>query len=297
MRVLFGILLILLISSVSIADSCIDWFVASKIDSSSSDCEMNCSILATDLGTFECPGRCSDFCKKQAKCDNDLFWKKQFDDRRPKNWRSDLEQTKVWSEDEKSKVLETLNKMPDLFKISALKGIFRMKTSNGLMTAHSQVHQKISFENIEKLELAVSSERIIDQIGTPDEKNKSQEGNQTLEIWNYFNPGEPKTLGASFTVDSKTKKLLDKMYIPRPQEPQYKIEYLQKKEFSKLNFEKIQAAPCEKIHYETDPFLIDQNSGVIVRINRKTNEVASIGWIRPSETEKLKKEILAKCAK
>lgn len=44
-------------------DVCIQWFknAAIKIDS---NCKLKCSTLAVDMGTFDCPNKCANFCKK-----------------------------------------------------------------------------------------------------------------------------------------------------------------------------------------------------------------------------------------
>lgn len=42
---------------------CVDWFNASKIKAGSKDCELNCAIIMTDMGTFMCPDQCRELCK------------------------------------------------------------------------------------------------------------------------------------------------------------------------------------------------------------------------------------------
>jgi hypothetical protein len=45
-------------------DACYEWFAFAKI-AKGHDCEMKCAMLDTDMGTFDCPARCSDFCREQ----------------------------------------------------------------------------------------------------------------------------------------------------------------------------------------------------------------------------------------
>ncbi len=42
---------------------CVNWFNHGKIAAGSKDCELNCSSLITDMGTFTCPDQCEDLCK------------------------------------------------------------------------------------------------------------------------------------------------------------------------------------------------------------------------------------------
>ncbi len=49
---------------VAAEDSCYKWFIRAKI-SKGKDCEMKCAMLDTDLGNFDCPTRCDEFCKEQ----------------------------------------------------------------------------------------------------------------------------------------------------------------------------------------------------------------------------------------
>jgi hypothetical protein len=44
-------------------DRCIDWFKNGKIEQNTTNCETRCSILPVDMGTFDCPARCDQFCK------------------------------------------------------------------------------------------------------------------------------------------------------------------------------------------------------------------------------------------
>lgn len=45
-------------------DSCDGWFADAKIEKGR-DCELKCASLDTDMGTFDCPARCHDFCHEQ----------------------------------------------------------------------------------------------------------------------------------------------------------------------------------------------------------------------------------------
>ena len=51
------------------ADICEAWFLKSGIKSGTKDCELNCSIIKTDLGAFDCPGLCKELCKTTLRPD------------------------------------------------------------------------------------------------------------------------------------------------------------------------------------------------------------------------------------
>lgn len=53
------------------ADECAKWFERGKIKTGQ-DCTIECSVLSVDMGTFDCPSRCPEFCKAPVK-ENMLF--------------------------------------------------------------------------------------------------------------------------------------------------------------------------------------------------------------------------------
>lgn len=144
MQLFFVLSSILSLNLPAAADSCDDWFKDSKIVSTASDCEMKCGILQVDMGTFECPGKCSDFCKPQEKCAIDKFWKEKVIEAKPKAWRSESEISKSWTEDEKNKVLENLSHLPDILKTKNFRGFYRMKTSAGLVNPGANFDDQIA---------------------------------------------------------------------------------------------------------------------------------------------------------
>jgi hypothetical protein len=46
---------------------CITWFKASKVQTGTKTCELDCAILMTDMGTFMCPNQCEMLCKASDK--------------------------------------------------------------------------------------------------------------------------------------------------------------------------------------------------------------------------------------
>lgn len=42
---------------------CVEWFKRSNVKPGSQDCEITCSTLITDMGTFTCPDQCEILCK------------------------------------------------------------------------------------------------------------------------------------------------------------------------------------------------------------------------------------------
>ena len=67
---MFLLMLILTFSShpVVAEETCHNWFLRANIEQGK-DCEMKCAMLDTDMGTFDCPARCDEFCKKHDLID------------------------------------------------------------------------------------------------------------------------------------------------------------------------------------------------------------------------------------
>lgn len=126
----FFILLFLLPSwSFSQSKFCINWFSATKINSSDKKCVSKCIHYDKIMDEAVCGFDCRKFCKPQ-KCKVDSYWNKKIKSGRPKNWEAVEEKTSIWSESEKDQVAQILNQLPDELKSIPLKGIYRMKESD-----------------------------------------------------------------------------------------------------------------------------------------------------------------------
>jgi hypothetical protein len=51
-------------------DPCERWFLKSGVKAGTDNCEINCAIIPSDMGTFDCSTRCEDFCKTYVKPDS-----------------------------------------------------------------------------------------------------------------------------------------------------------------------------------------------------------------------------------
>ena len=109
-------------------DSCLDWFKSSKISPASKDCTIQCDILPKDMGTFNCADWCDEFCKSQ-KCVPSQYWKKKIQNGRPSKWDLPSETVSAWTEAEKNKLMELLDRLPDQLRAIPFEGFFRMKKS------------------------------------------------------------------------------------------------------------------------------------------------------------------------
>ena len=68
LQILFVPLLALFSPQARAQDACHNWFLRANIEQGK-DCEMKCAMLDTDMGTFDCPARCDEFCKKHDLID------------------------------------------------------------------------------------------------------------------------------------------------------------------------------------------------------------------------------------
>lgn len=58
--------LLIFLSANSYADDCKIWFADSKVKPGP-NCELKCSSQLVDMGTFDCPNRCTEFCEAPLK--------------------------------------------------------------------------------------------------------------------------------------------------------------------------------------------------------------------------------------
>ena len=148
-------------SSITSADSCIEWFKKSKLKPGPK-CLVKCTVLSTGMDTFDCPSQCSEFCKakkcrstehwvdsyykrpyvkgngkpisgeqikghcKQNSSDYPT-WNQKLKDGKPESWPHKSEQAAKWTVEERERVLEALEETPKLLKDTNLYGIFRVR--------------------------------------------------------------------------------------------------------------------------------------------------------------------------
>ena len=58
-------LLIFAILSQASAMDCDKWFGKSGLKPGTKNCEMDCALLDTDMGSFDCPSQCANLCKEK----------------------------------------------------------------------------------------------------------------------------------------------------------------------------------------------------------------------------------------
>lgn len=110
------------------SEFCLNWFNATKINSSDKNCISTCLNHEKDVSESICGFDCSKFCKIQI-CKVDPYWKEKIKNGRPENWEIGSEKSVDWTEEEKDQVSQILDRLPDEFKNNPLKGIYRMKKS------------------------------------------------------------------------------------------------------------------------------------------------------------------------
>ncbi len=116
------------------ADNCESWFAKSKLQIDSKGCELKCSILPVDMGTFDCPNRCKDFCqaKKTTPCKIATLWSNKIKNIRPPQWPYSNENTSEMNEQEQAKLSSILKPMPAAFMPKDLDGIYKLERPRAL---------------------------------------------------------------------------------------------------------------------------------------------------------------------
>lgn len=60
---IFCVILIILFGELVSADTCESWFLKSGVKAGTKNCEMDCALLPSDMGTFDCSAQCDKLCK------------------------------------------------------------------------------------------------------------------------------------------------------------------------------------------------------------------------------------------
>ena len=50
-------------------NSCESWFLKSGVKAGTKDCEIDCAMIPSDMGSFDCSAQCDEFCKTYVKPD------------------------------------------------------------------------------------------------------------------------------------------------------------------------------------------------------------------------------------
>lgn len=122
------------------------------------------------MGTFECHERCDEFCgkktlEKSAPC-SDPFWTAMIKGGKPVKWNGDRDVAREWSAQEKRRVIESLLRMPDMFKLSSLQGIYRLRSPSGQM----EMGWKRNNRNQPPVRDPARATRATDSLDSPDEE-------------------------------------------------------------------------------------------------------------------------------
>jgi hypothetical protein len=118
-------------------DTCLQWFQRIKVSPANKDCELVCASTITDMGTFECPSRCDEFCRqvKSTVCPLKNSWKDKIKNGRPPNWPYLREKASGWSSDEVEILANSLAKLSDAFPVDELKGIYKLSKPEDIFSA------------------------------------------------------------------------------------------------------------------------------------------------------------------
>ena len=69
MKLTFCLTFILLLSRPVVADTCASWFLKSGVKAGTKDCEIDCALIPSDMGSFDCSAQCDELCKTYVKPD------------------------------------------------------------------------------------------------------------------------------------------------------------------------------------------------------------------------------------
>ena len=101
-------------------------------------CELKCATLSVDMGTFECPSWCQNFCKlapSTKKCELKVSWKNKVKQGPPPHWIDTSEKPSKWTQEELKMVFDALSKVSDAFPVEELTGIFKLDKPRDVFSA------------------------------------------------------------------------------------------------------------------------------------------------------------------
>jgi hypothetical protein len=118
MRSLLIVLFVFSSISALADDSCLPWFKNTGAKPGDNTCVVKCSTGLVDMGTFDCPRLCENFCKPiKNECSLEPYWKKLLD--------ADPSPFKRLTGNERQQIESALLKMPNVFKPKSLKAIVK----------------------------------------------------------------------------------------------------------------------------------------------------------------------------
>ncbi|MEQ1878360.1 MAG: hypothetical protein ABL958_17085 [Bdellovibrionia bacterium] len=140
--------------------TCSDWFARLKIKAEERDCLAKCLTGPVDLATFDCRSKCDVFCRTSSVAPRSEpsvdFWNRRIRNDRPNRWPNPKEKSKKWSAEEKRRVTDLLEKVPDSLWVGEIEGIYRFERSKDFPNPGSHVKGLIgiydtAFQSPEKL--------------------------------------------------------------------------------------------------------------------------------------------------
>jgi hypothetical protein len=238
-------------------DDCPQWFKNSGISSAEKSCLTKCSSLVTDLGTFDCPNRCQEFCntKKKYKCEPNKSWDKLLRDGRPLEWPHKKEQFSPWTKKDRERLSKVFSSKP-----------------------------KWSFENLNNITLGMSSSELQKKWGEPSSKTPTDiEGVQFVE-WIY-KPNDETSI--QFLIDPNSNQVVEKIHFPSPLSSEANLDFLVNKQFENIKLEKVRpkCARHGAIAY------VNRDAGLVIATQEGDKiPVAGVIWTTPKVFELREKE-------
>lgn len=104
------------------AGDCVAWFKQNNISPNNKNCLDECVVLPADMATYMC----------SIQCEHDSFWKNKILDGRPKSWEPPTEKSSAWTDEEKEKLQNLLDQLPEVFKKISFNGFYRMQRSSSI---------------------------------------------------------------------------------------------------------------------------------------------------------------------
>lgn len=185
------------------AQSCEDWFRSLRL-AGTKDCELKCAMAENDMGSFDCSGRCEEFCKStkdKSPCKLDDFWLFRL--------QGKTEPFSPLAGGELAAVKNTLSRVPKSFRPSHLKSFVRASGSGGIANAFNAASSSDeyvilfprAFSNLEMLPRIITHE--LSHFLIENEWKQAFKEYKKISGWTAFKEGNGHRAGDFVDADGK----------------------------------------------------------------------------------------------
>jgi hypothetical protein len=155
--------------------------------------------------------------------------------------------------------------------------------------------ESIKIVNVESILLGSSNEQVVKAIGEPAQKDHLKYHGRDETVFYYFTPGSSRVQRAALSFDSKSGKLVSKLFVPRENEPESHLQFLLEG-FKNSTFSEIEFPICGKHFSEDSALKVDMLHGLEIRFRKTQRDVETITWQSPQDL-KLVVQSVQTCSK